>query len=229
MNSTKMRVVRGFVWICGALFMTAAQAATTINFEGIGTPMTNSPGSAVPSGAQLGNQYQATLGPVFKSGSAFVALVDLGGGTTSPTTGIGGTSAGNLSYGTPFEIQFFLPGTSTPAATDSVSLQLDTIPLGSGTVTMQAFNLSGALLGAITVTDIGPPPSAPLALNIPGIHRIVVSETSATVAFDDLTFNPLTDATVPIVPTLSDYALLGLMLLIALIAAMPRHRRSGSL
>jgi hypothetical protein len=226
MNLNGMRAVWGFAWICGVLFVTAAQAATTINFESIGSPMTNSPGSAVPSGAQLGNQYQATLGPVFKSGSAFVALVNLGSGTTSPTTGIGGTSAGNLSYGTPFEIQFFLPGTSTPAATDAVSLQLDTIPLGSGTVTMQAFNLSGALLGTITVTDIGPPPSAPLALNIPGIHRIVVSETSATVAFDDLTFNPLTEATATSVPTLSEYALLGLILLIALVAAMPRQRRS---
>jgi hypothetical protein len=228
MSATGMRIVRGFAWIWCVLFVTAAQAATTINFEGLGTPMTNSPGSVVPSGAQLSNQYQATLGPVFKSGSAFVALVNLGGGTTSPTTGIGGTSAGNLSYGNPFEIQFYLPGTSTPAATDSVSLQLDTIPLGSGTVTMQAFNLSGTLLGTITVTDIGPPPSAPLALNIPGIHRIVISETSATVAFDDLTFNALSEATVPTVPTLSDYALLGLMLLIALIAAMPRHRRSGN-
>ena len=125
-----MRVVGGFAWICGVLFVTAAQAATSINFEGLGAPMANSPGSAVPSGAQLSNQYQAALGPVFKSGSAFVALVNLGGGTTSPITGIGGTSAGNLSYGTPFEIQFFLPGTSTPAVTDSVSLQLDTIPLG---------------------------------------------------------------------------------------------------
>jgi hypothetical protein len=224
MSATGMRVFRGFAWICGALIVTAAQAATTINFEGIGTPMTNSPGSAVPSGAQLGNQYQATLGPVFTSGSAFVALVNLGGGTTSPTTGIGGTSAGNLSYGTPFEIEFFLPGTSTPAATDSVSLQLDTLPLGSGTVTMQAFNLSGTQLGTITVTDIGPPPSAPLALNIPGIHRVVVSETSATVAFDDLTFNPLTEATVAMVPTLSDYALLALIPLVALVAAMPRRR-----
>jgi hypothetical protein len=93
---------------------------------------------------------------------------------------------------------------------------------------MSAFGQNAASRRRPGISRKAAPEKAMQALNIPGIHRIVVSETAATVAFDDLTFNTLAEATVPMVPTLSDYALLGLMLLIALIAAMPRLRRSGN-
>ena len=58
----------------------AGQAhAATITFEEAGlVAMNNSPGSAVPIGAQLSNQFLATDGVLFTSGAGYAAVVDHG-------------------------------------------------------------------------------------------------------------------------------------------------------
>ena len=76
-----------------------AQAAVTINFDPPeGMPagdlpvsleaMGNSPGSAVPSGSELSNQYDSD-GVLFSSSSPFVAVVDIGGAAPAlPTASV---------------------------------------------------------------------------------------------------------------------------------------------
>ncbi|MEN9676534.1 MAG: hypothetical protein RIS76_2430 [Verrucomicrobiota bacterium] len=171
-----------------ALACTASAQVTTVNFEGL-TSMANSPNSAVPVAARLSNQMLTNLGVLFRSEStnSYVAVVKVGSGTSSPVNAIGGVGGtGVLSYNTPVRVEFFLPSSpSTPAVTGFVSIRNDTVPLGTGTMTLQAFDASGALLGTDTQTD-----NRILTLSITnaGIHSVRISETSATIAFDDLSF-----------------------------------------
>ena len=80
-----------------------AHAATIITFEEAGlVAMGNSPGTVVPVGAQLSNQFLATNGVSFSSGAGYAAVVDHGQlpiYTPTPPNLIGGTTAGgNLDY-----------------------------------------------------------------------------------------------------------------------------------
>jgi hypothetical protein len=181
-----------------ALVSAAAAQVTTVDFEGLSS-MANSPGSSVPLVARLHDQLLSTVGIVFQSEStnSYVAVVNIGAGTSSPVNAIGGVGGtGALSYNTPVLVEFFLPASpSTPAVTHFVSIRNDTIPLASGTMTLQAFDASGALLGTDTQTDNR---SLTLSVTNAGIHSIRISETSGTIAFDDLRFGePLVAADQP--------------------------------
>jgi hypothetical protein len=181
-----------------ALVSAAAAQVTTVDFEGLSS-MANSPGSSVPLVARLHDQLLSTVGIVFQSEStnSYVAVVNIGAGTSSPVNAIGGVGGtGALSYNTPVLVEFFLPASpSTPAVTHFVSIRNDTIPLASGTMTLQAFDASGALLGTDTQTDNR---SLTLSVTNTGIHSIRISETSGTIAFDDLRFGePLVAADQP--------------------------------
>jgi hypothetical protein len=165
-----------------------------VTFEETGlTGMSNAVGAQVPAGSRLSTQLLSSHGVKFDSNGGFVAVVVHGAATPSPPNIIGGTSAaGALSYLTPISVTFHdRANASLPAVTGWVRIRGDLSPLGSGSVTMQAFDLSGSLLGSVTDLDNKPAGSGPvLTLALPGIHRIVVSGTSGTVGFDDLEFEP---------------------------------------
>jgi hypothetical protein len=166
----------------------------TLNFEGIpgATPMGNSSGSAIPPAARISTQYQAQ-GATFSSDSPFVGLVQLGlGHATSGTNGVGGaTAAGTLSYASPTIVTFSVPGNpALPGVTDKVSIRGDFSP-GSGTITLQAFDINGNLIGTDTKTDSG---GTTVTVGVRGIHSFSVAPSHPDVAFDDVSFDPITPA-----------------------------------
>jgi hypothetical protein len=187
-----------------AAMTVAGQAqATLITFEeAVLAAMSNSPGSAVPIGAQLSNQFLATDGVSFTSGAGYAAVANHGFPLLTPTPPniIGGTNAdGTLNYAAPISASFFT--TANPlisATTNSVSVLGDWFGLGSGSVTLSAFDYLGNFLGSVTDTDNKPPGSGPiLTLNLTGIHSVTFSSTSGTVGFDNFQFGELTAAPVP--------------------------------
>jgi len=116
--------------------------------------------------------------------------VSLGfGHASSGSRGIGGvTAAGKLSYSTPIEAAFFLPGDpATPGETDFVSVRGDLAGV-NGVVTLQAFDRDGLLLDTNTQIDSGGPT---LQISAVGIHSVMFFSGTANVAFDDFRFGPV--------------------------------------
>jgi hypothetical protein len=178
----------------------ASASPLTIDFDPPSlSGMSNSPGNPVPLSNQLSNQLQPTYGAVFSSAAGYVAVVDLGlGHAISSPNGIGGVNAlGNLSYGTPITVSFFDPTNAlVKAVTNFVEIRGDqkaTFPLGTATLT--AFGIGGGFLGTFTAPDVAG--GLTLSLSVPGIHSVRISETSATIAFDNLKFNPVTSVPEP--------------------------------
>lgn len=174
---------------CLGMALAASPAsAVLITFDDL-TGMANAPGTAVPVASQLSDQYLSS-GVRFGSGSAFVAVVNLTSSgpnhAISNPNGIGGVSEGTLSYGTPIEMSFFDVFTGDAGVTDAVSIRGDQIAI-AGTATLTAFGLDGSLLGSVTANDVNG--GLTLSLALAGIHRVRLSETSATIAFDNLFFN----------------------------------------
>jgi PKD domain len=196
-----------------------AHAATVdITFEGelpssmTGMSFTN--GMPVPSDAsKLRNQLQVSHGVSFSSGTScpgagYVALVRLGnrqdGGfdhATSGVNGIGGVAGDHLQYGTPIVIRFTVPGDpATPAVTDFVSIKRDLSRGSTSTATMQAFDVNNNLL--LTFGPVADDSPWELSAPVANIHCVVISQTPTqtdegrifTIAFDDLSFNPLRSA-----------------------------------
>jgi hypothetical protein len=158
--------------------------------------MGNSPGAAVPAASQISTQVLATDGVLFESDSLFIAAVNCGvNHATSGSKGVGGvTAAGTLSYSTPIDAEFFLPGDlATPGETDFVSVRGDRNEVG-GLVTFQAFDIDGLLLDTKTQIDSGGPP---LQISAVGIHSVSFFSETANVAFDDFTFGPIRAAPEP--------------------------------
>lgn len=192
----------------------AANAADhLITFEEPGlVAMGNSPGSAVPVGSQLHNQFLNSFGVSFSSGAGYVAVVDHGGNTPSVPNIIGGTaSGGTLSYGTPIVITFFDPAnTSAAGFTDFVQIRGDFIAI-AGTATMNAYDAFGTLLGSVTDTDSAL--GVNLTLSFAGIHSVMLTQTSATIGLDNFAFDNVTGAApavpgVPAIPEPETYALM---------------------
>jgi hypothetical protein len=93
------------------------------------------------------------------------------------------------------------------ATTNSVIVLGDLFGLGSGTVTLSAFDYLGNLLGSVSDVDNYPQGTGPvLTLNIARIHSVSFSGTSGTVGFDNFQFGDLT-AVAP-VPELSTWAMM---------------------
>ncbi len=210
----------------------AEAASLVINFDNLAS-MPNAPGLAVPIADQLSNQLLSTDGVLFSSDSSsnFVAVADNSvTGTTSLPNAIGGVNnAGQLSYGTPILISFFLPtNTSVAAATNSVAIFGDTDPL-HGTITLNAFDVNGALVGSDTEIDAGGTKLQVTTTN-PIIHSISVLEAGASfgnVAFDDLTFTtPLVAVSPSTVPEPNSLMLLGIGAMGVL--GYARRRRRGA-
>jgi hypothetical protein len=208
----------------------AGAHAAVITFEEAVAPaaMNNSPGAAVPVGSRLTNQY-LSQGVLFSSAAGYAAVVfhlaSPENATPSFPNVIGGTLANDtLSYGSAITATFVQPGNAgVLATTNFVRVLGDRFPLGSGTVTMSAFGLNGALLGSTTVNDVGPVGTGPvLELSLSGIHRVTLVGTSNTVAFDNFEFGSLAIPSVP-VPAPATLGLLALGL--AGVGAMRRSRR----
>lgn len=200
-------------YLAAALLLAAAAspegfaADRLITFEEAGlTAMANSPGAAVPVASRLHDQFLATFGVSFSSGSAFVAVVDHGCCTPSGTHIIGGTTVGGaLSYGTPITISFFDP--ANPAlfgVTDFVRIRGDFTSI-AGTATMTAFGVAGNSLGSVTANDN--PLGVDLVLSVAGIHSVSLTQTSATIGLDNLEFDNVVGITAA-VPEPETYALL---------------------
>jgi hypothetical protein len=118
----------------------SASNTITLNFEGLPSSGFHA-GGPIPNAAQLSTQYLTTYGVSFTSGSAYVAVVNLGvGHATSGTNGIGGsTPEGILTYAQQYPITatFFDPSNPAVAGTtDFVSLRGDLIGLANQLVTL---------------------------------------------------------------------------------------------
>ena len=187
----------------GVILTPILASAITIDFDTL-TGMPNSQGSTVFGPNQLSTQLQPTTGAVFSSEVAYVAVVDLGLGHAISSSlpegiynGIGGVAVGNvLSYGTPITVTFFdLMDASVKAVTNFVEIRGDQFNTTPGTATLTAFGIGGGFLGTFTAPDVTG--GLTLSLSVPGIHSVQISETSATIAFDNLSFNPVTSVPEP--------------------------------
>lgn len=200
------------IFAIAALAVVEQSHATTITFEEVGlVAMGNSPGAAVPVGAQLSNQFLAASGVLFTSGAGYAAVVDHGYPWLTPTPPniIGGTTAnGTLDYSAAIGASFFtVANTSILATTNFVSVLGETYGLGSGTVTLSAYDYLGNLLGSVSDTDNYPLGTGPtLTLNFAGIHSVTFTGTSGTVGFDNFQFGELT--AVAAVPEPATWALM---------------------
>jgi hypothetical protein len=166
-----------------------------IDFEQI-PGMVNSPGSTVPVASRLADQYLASHGVRFSSGAAYVAVVVHGAPTPSGTRIIGGSTPDNrLTYQSNFPLvaRFFDPTGTIPYAVSVVSVRGDLAPI-PGTKTLEAYDAQGAFLGVDTQQDSS---TAPLSVSAPGIHRVRIFSSSATVGFDDLRFDDPMPAACP--------------------------------
>ncbi len=158
-----------------------------ITFEQV-PGMGNSPGATIPAPSRLSDFYLASHGVRFSSGSPFVAVVIHGGNTPSGVQVIGGSTAtGALTYqsSNPIDAAFFDSTGTVPYVVSTVSIRGDLQPI-AGTKTLEAFDLNGNLIRRVTEQDSFP---NPLAIAAPGIHRIRMYSSSATVGFDDLRFD----------------------------------------
>ena len=207
-----------------ALFSAAASsvcAQTTVNFDTF-TGMPNSPGAAVPAPSQLSTQLLSS-GVRFSSLSDYIAVVVLGlNHATSGALGVGGTAAnGTLSYAAPINVSFWDPANSaTKGVTNFVQIRGDLIPI-AGTITMRVFDPLGALLATVTLPDGG---GTTLTYNGANVHRVEITGTSATVAFDDLQFGAVQAIDGVTVPEPQAVGLLAGGLLILAMAAGKRRR-----
>ncbi len=164
------------------------------------TPNNFIQGSPVAPNSRLTNQFEK-FGALFSTfdGAPYAALIDLTGQAPSGTNGIGAVNvAGNVDYTQDIDILLVVPGTTTPAVTDFVSIQGDEIPL-PGNVIFSAYDIGGNLLAS----GIQPDTAGGLyALSAPGIHEFRLHSETGTVAYDNLSFDvPADPSTVAVVLT----------------------------
>jgi hypothetical protein len=152
-------------------------------------------GSAVVSTSEITNQFES-LGVILSSATSnvigelpaapYAVLVNLTGQAPSGTNGIGAANSSNiLDYTEDTDIFLVVPGTTTPAVTDSISIQGDEIPL-PGTVTFTAYDINGNQIDSGSAPDTA---GGTYALSIAGIHEFRIHSSSGTVAYDNLSFD----------------------------------------
>lgn len=215
--------------VLGVLVLAATCQAGTITFDNPPAGLVPNPsfieGTPVSADAELTNQFE-DLGAIFSTvgGSPFAALVDLGSGhAVSGTNGIGAVdSSGDLDYALDTDIFLVLPGTLTPAVTDSISIQGDEIP-SFGNVVFTAYDVNGNEIASSTIEDTG---GNTFSLSVPGIHEFRLHSTHGDVAYDNLVFDVPTAPQVSGVPEPASIAFLGLPLLTAVVWKRSRSRIS---
>jgi hypothetical protein len=164
---------------------------TLINFEaplpaGL-TPNNFISGSPVLPASELTTQYD-NVGVLFSSagGAPFAALIDLTGQAPSGVNGVGAVNtADDVDYTVDLDIFLVVPGTTTPAVTDSISIQGDEEPI-AGNVIFTAYDVNGNLLTSGIAPDTA---GGVYQLSAAGIHEFRLHSTSGTVAYDNLSFD----------------------------------------
>jgi hypothetical protein len=146
-------------------------------------------GSAVNPASEITNQFE-NLGVILSragpTGAPYAVLVDLSGQAPSGTNGIGGANSSNfLDYTQDLDIFLVVPGTTTPAVTDMISIQGDLIPI-PGNVISTAYDINGNLIASGTQPDSA---GGVYSLTAPGIHEFRLHSESGTVAYDNLSFD----------------------------------------
>lgn len=191
---------RGNAFFCFLLGTVAAVHAATINFDnppaGL-TPNNYIQGSPVGASSELTNQFE-NLGVIFSTagGAPYAALIDLTGQAPSGTNGIGAVnSSNNVDYTQDIDIFLVVPGTTTAAVTDFISIQGDEEPI-PGNVVFSAYDVNGNLLASGTLPDTA---GGVYSLSAVGIHEFRLHSDSGTVAYDNLSFD--TPAAPPAVVT----------------------------
>jgi hypothetical protein len=168
---------------------------TLINFDNLPANGSYIQGSVISAQAQLSNQLE-NQGVIFSTGMGadYVAVVPLGlGHATSGTNGISMAATDNtVTYDAPdyTVIQFVVPSDpSVEGVTDFVSIRGDHAG-SSNTLTMQAFDINGNLLGTDSQPDVG---GETVSLSLPGIHSVHILTTaqgnSGGIGLDDLSFD----------------------------------------
>jgi hypothetical protein len=225
MQTFTMRIITTLLlsFLCTPLMQRASAAPIVLDFEGLPSMPLFPVGAPVPANAQLSNQFLATSGVSFSSGSPYVAVVELGlGHATSGVNGISGTTGSGLSTferSFPIVATFFNPkDASTPATTDFVSVRIDMLGDSGLSVTLNAFDIHGILIDSFTTPDIG---GTALQVSHPGIHSVQYLGThdSGGTGLDDFTFNPVIS-----VPEPETWVALGLgVVVIALTRRRPKQ------
>ncbi len=217
---------------CGIIFACVAMAggawAGTIDFDtslpaGLTPNSSFIPGTGVDAAAQITNQFES-VGALFSTtgGAGYAALVNLGAGhATSGANGVAPVASTNtISYGSVLDILLVVPGTLTPAVTDSISIRGDHDPSG-GQVFFSAYDLLGNLIVSGQAQDTG---GNTFSLSAAGIHEFRVQSGNADVAYDDLTFDvPVTQVTTSGTPEPATWGMMGL----AAIAGLAIRRRAA--
>ena len=184
------------VFFLGAAAVCAAGLAsagpTVINFDSPPGGLTANSfiqGSAVSTTAEITNQFE-NLGILLSTasgGAPYAVLINLGvGHAVSGANGIGAANSSNLvDYTKDIDIFLVVPGTTTPAVTDFVSIQGDEIPSG-GLVNFSAFDVHGNLVTSGSQTDTA---GGTYTLSAAGIHEFRLDSVNGDVAYDNLTFD----------------------------------------
>jgi hypothetical protein len=166
------------------------QGSTLIDFEnppaGL-TPNNFIQGSPVDPTAQLTNQFE-NLGAIFSTfgGAPYAALINLTGQAPSGVNGVGAVNTlGDVDYTQDLDIFLVVPGTTTPAVTDMISIQGDEIPI-PGNVIFTAYDVNGNLIASGIQPDSA---GGTYALSAAGIHEFRLHSQSGTVAYDNLSFD----------------------------------------
>ena len=151
------------------------------------TPNNFFQGSPVQLSSELTNQYE-NVGVLFSSagGAPFAALIDLTGQAPSGVNGVGAVnSSDDVDYTVDLDIFLVVPGTTTAAVTDSISIQGDEEPI-PGNVVFSAYDVNGNLLTSGVAPDTA---GGVYQLSAAGIHEFRLHSTSGTVAYDNLMFD----------------------------------------
>lgn len=169
-------------------------------------------GCPVSASSEVTDQFES-LGAIFSTsgGASFAALIDLGSGhAVSGTNGIGSVNTSdNVDYTKDLDIFLVVPGTLTPAVTDSISIQGDEIPSG-GQVYFTAYDTLGNLVASGSATDTA---GGTYALSASGIHEFRLHSANGDVAYDNLVFDtPTAPSNMPGVPEPASLVPMGLAL-----------------
>ena len=194
-----------------SLGVSAAQAVTTIDFDGLAD------------GTFVDTQF-AGDGVVFSSTGGGVRLFAFAGADTAPNGFVGTNGAGVLDSNELAEFSFFIG--ARVATTDFVSVAFTDLQLTGNSLT--AFDVDGGQLGQVlapcAVDFTCGSKIQIVSLNAPGIHRVVLDGAGGRgqgdVVFDTVTFGDLTLEPVP-VPAALPLALTG----VALMGFLGRRRR----
>jgi hypothetical protein len=145
-------------------------------------------GSPVDPTAEITNQYE-NLGVIFTTaspGAPYAVLINLTGQAPSGVNGIGAANSSNdVDYTQDLDIFLVVPGTLTPAVTDTFSIQGDEIPI-PGNVIFTAYDVNGVQIASGTLPDAA---GQTYSLSAPGIHEFRIHSQSGTVAYDNVSFD----------------------------------------